>query len=266
MRNFIQIVESTQPDHEAMFLGGSCGSLALALHRATGWPARASQNHVWVVNPLGNAVDIRGVHEGPDAHLTASDGTSSPYAISDDDADFAYEEAKALVADNPAHFGIGLFESSDASVTPLLILVHPGSACGSANFNIGKNKARLKRFQLTQDLTQWSGDILVVDGELSDELGRYPEYKQAIEGALNRAEKGQRIFACAMNTPGWPNLVAKAIKVLATPDTSISITGAWLHNTDEEGCVNMVEKTMKALGYTPTILESAVDIDGDEIG
>lgn len=107
MRQFINIVESVTEDMEATFLGGSCGSLALALHNATGWPARASQNHVWVVNNEGNAVDIRGVHEGPDAHLPGDEGMAAqPYQLSEYDRDFAYEEARAIVADNPEHFGI----------------------------------------------------------------------------------------------------------------------------------------------------------------
>lgn len=101
------IVETISEDAEATFLGGSCGSLALAIHNVTGWPARASQNHVWVVNPEGNAVDVRGVHEGPDAHLPGDEGMEThPYKLSDRDRDFAYDEAREIVANNPEYFGI----------------------------------------------------------------------------------------------------------------------------------------------------------------
>lgn len=102
-----KIVEAISEEAEATFLGGSCGSLALAIHNVTGWPARASQNHVWVVNPNGNAVDIRGVHEGPDAHLPGDEGMEAhPYKLSDRDRDFAYDEAREIVANNPEYFGI----------------------------------------------------------------------------------------------------------------------------------------------------------------
>jgi hypothetical protein len=45
------------------FTCGYCHCFALALHQKTGWPIYCDDNHYWVVNPEGNAVDIAGVHE-----------------------------------------------------------------------------------------------------------------------------------------------------------------------------------------------------------
>ncbi len=39
----------------------------------------------------------------------------------------------------------------------VLVVVHPGSACGSANFNIGQFEARSAREELADELTRWDG-------------------------------------------------------------------------------------------------------------
>lgn len=72
------------------------------------------------------------------------------------------------------------------AVHRVLVLVHPGSACGSANFNIGKFEARAARDALCSELDNWRGDVLVIDGELSDELEFYPSFDLAIRDCLQR--------------------------------------------------------------------------------
>jgi hypothetical protein len=152
---------------------------------------------------------------------------------------------------------------------PLLIVVHPGSACGSADFNIGQTLAQAAREALTRELEGWKGHILVVDGELSEELPDYRFYNRALESAIDDADdngfKARRIYACAMNTPNWPARVSKAVSKLPK-STRIGITGAWFHHMDNDGCVNHVHAVISQLGFARVdVLDSAVSIDdGDE--
>ena len=72
------------------------------------------------------------------------------------------------------------------SSNPILVLVHPGSACGSADMNLGKFEARAARAELAYELDYWHGTLLVIDGELSDELPWYPQLDRAITECLAR--------------------------------------------------------------------------------
>lgn len=165
-----------------------------------------------------------------------------------------------------------LFENETVQPTPLMIVVHPGSACGSANFNLGKYEGRAARDGLVHEISNWSGSVLVVDGELSDELPDYPELDSAIKQAIAKANAAKlgagRIYACAMNTPNWPPLVAKAAKILkATPDTPIKITGAWYSPgpMGGDGCVNAAWNALWDAGFRKLdVMDSAVEELDDE--
>ncbi len=154
--------------------------------------------------------------------------------------------------------------ATDLTISPLLIVVHPGSACGSADFNIGRDEAGGYRDLMVHDLRNWRGNVLVVDGNLSDELTRYPSLNSALEGCV-AANKGERIFACAEETPGWVAKVSKSIAHLPR-ETAIRFTGAWFHTQDNHGCINAVYSAAQSLGFMKLdILDSAVRIDaGDE--
>lgn len=166
---------------------------------------------------------------------------------------------------------MNLFEAQTEKT--LLIAVHPGSACGSADFNIGKFEARAYRDGIVSELNSWVGPVLIVDGELSDELPHYPVLNAAIDSALSRADASGfgsgRIYACAMNTPDWPQKVASAVsKLKVSRDTSIGLTGAWYSPNGGDGCVNHTHAALSEAGYTSIdILDSVVpepDEDPDE--
>lgn len=78
----------------------------------------------------------------------------------------------------------------------VLVVVHPGSCCGSATALLGSSLASACRKDLVQELDEWTGDLLVMDGFLSDELPDYPALDQAIKRALDRAPNALRVFAC----------------------------------------------------------------------
>lgn len=146
-----------------------------------------------------------------------------------------------------------------AGRAPLMVLVHPGSCCGSANFNLGKYFARAERDHLAHDLNRWNGAIIVADGELSDELPDYPELNSALLGALQRAAEAghaaKRISACAMNHPDWPKRILKAVKEAGyVAGETIALTGAWV---GQHGCVDASQAILTGAGFSTNVLDSA---------
>lgn len=130
----------------------------------------------------------------------------------------------------------------------VLVLVHPGSLCGSANSNLGRVEGRAVRDAVAAELRAWGGSVLVLDGFLSDELDDYPMLQSAINDAVERAPGfGARIEA------DDPEHAAKAVAFLqeigVSTDTPISLTGAWFDPADASGCVNATRDALVAAGY-----------------
>lgn len=151
-------------------------------------------------------------------------------------------------------------------VVPLLVLTHPGSACGSADSLLGRYGARASRDGLIIELNGWRGHILVADGELSDEISSYPTYSMALERALSQAARdklvAKRIFACDNQTPNWPSKVAKTVKALKLPpETPIVVSGAWHCPGEAYGCVNASASALKRAGFSQVRISDYAAID-----
>lgn len=149
---------------------------------------------------------------------------------------------------------------------PLLVLVHPGSACGSADFHHGRSYASAERSALADVLGGWQYDLLVVDSDLSDELVRYPTLTSAIDDALSRSSSsghGARLMAGDeqddYDATDWVSQVRD--HVLQLQPARIVVTGAWHHVDDDHGCVNAVYDVLKHEGFTVDIDDSALPID-----
>lgn len=141
-----------------------------------------------------------------------------------------------------------------------LILVHPGSLCGSANANLGKVEARAIRDEVVADLQAWRGNVLVLDGFLSDELDDYPALQSAINDAVARAPVfGERIEA---DDPEHAALALEFLRERGVPqDAPIALTGAWFDPTDASGCVNATCDALSAAGYTQlTVMDSCAEL------
>lgn len=143
----------------------------------------------------------------------------------------------------------------------LLILVHPGSLCGSADMNIGKFEARAGRDSICSELSAWQGSLLVLDGEFSDELPNYPQLDRAICGAVGAvvADDEFRVRLPADD----PEHADIAVAFLQSKDvalnTSIGVTGAWYSPENTHGCVNAVFDALQGAGYTSVrVNDSAV--------
>ena len=135
--------------------------------------------------------------------------------------------------------------------------------------NLGKYEANSARDFLASDIAKWQGGILVVDGELSDELPHYSQLNNAIVGCLSRAAANglvsQRIFACDNMTPNWPKVIQKTLLAFKLPtDTRIELTGAWYHEDDSAGCVNATYNAVRAMGYRADVRDSAVRFEDME--
>lgn len=146
----------------------------------------------------------------------------------------------------------------------LLVVVHPGSACGSASFNLGWKDAVFARTRLIRDISTWRGHVLVVDGYLSDELEDRPQLQRAIRTSLSRAcrdgHRHGRMKACDASDEQWPETIAKTVVGWKLPHgTVIGVTGAWYFDDGSGGCVNATIDVLQALKIGPVeVLDGAL--------
>lgn len=148
-----------------------------------------------------------------------------------------------------------------------LIVVHPGSMMGSANQAIGRDLAQSARTSLEGELQNWSGNIAVLDGFLSDELTC--PFGMSIGNALQRCRSkglyGIRTFGCDSEDPSIEQGVDALIQGLGLNQKStVCLSGAWYDPENNEGCVNAVQEHLRNRGIDATILDSALHIAPDE--
>ena len=155
----------------------------------------------------------------------------------------------------------------DATKAQILVIVHPGSACGSADMNLDLDAADQARGGLMEDIDFWKGGVVVIDGEFSDELERskYSDLGKSIVDALARARAAglisHREFGDDNVAPHQDTAVRKVIrKFKLSPETAeISLTGCWRHPDEENtGCVNGVRDDFRERGFRTEILGGAV--------
>lgn len=143
-----------------------------------------------------------------------------------------------------------------------LILVHPGSLCGSARSILGRLDANAARDEILFEVSQHQGDLVVIDGSLSDELSRGEN--ETIEASLARVEAdghlALRIWGCDSGEApyiGWKatglqgrhavfdgqeEAAAAIADILGSGE--ISVTGAWATQDGSTGCVCSVRDAL----------------------
>lgn len=140
----------------------------------------------------------------------------------------------------------------------IMIVVHPGSACGSADFNLGKD-APAMRGALAREISAWRDDIMIVDGVLSDELPHYALLDVAIVNASDRP--GRRLVrhrACDADGAAWPQSAAERFSAEWPGGPHlVMLTGAWAE-ADGSGCVNAVARAIS--GHAVTVSTNALSI------
>jgi hypothetical protein len=146
-----------------------------------------------------------------------------------------------------------------------LILVHPGSICGSARAQLGRAEADAARAEVLDRVASHEGPLFVIDGALSDELS--PRERDLITASVRRsAEAGRpaaRVWGCDSGErpfPGWAGsrtdggrLVFDGQEEAATdlapliPAGLTLVTGAWAGSNARDGCVNSVANAVRAV-------------------
>lgn len=151
---------------------------------------------------------------------------------------------------------------------PILLVVHPGSACGSADFNLGTGPARAARSNLTDELNDWAGGVVVLDGLLSDELASTPVLDAALANSLARAQvSGQLARRVWADDPAHLACVRRLVRELrcgGTANPRFVVTGAWYHEDDRQGCVGSVLDLLTGqLGCEAELGDGALVLPGD---
>ena len=146
-----------------------------------------------------------------------------------------------------------------------LVLVHPGSACGSATSNLGRQAANEARDGLCHELRNWTGGVIVLDGELSDELPGFPELRNQINAALQRAASAGQVSIRRMaDDPAQVDEIKKIINELGARTATYVVTGAWYQSTDGGGCVGSVIDALHESGCDADLSDYALDIDCED--
>ena len=146
----------------------------------------------------------------------------------------------------------------------VLVIVHPGSACGSADFNYGSQAtAENYRQVLMREWREWRGDVIIIDGALNEELAGYPQLKEALDDLLVRSSSaGAFAVRVSGDDPKQDRAITSVLRRWKRPKdtTQFLVTGAW-HYAGGEGCVGSVCHTIRALGYHGTISPAALTGD-----
>ena len=138
----------------------------------------------------------------------------------------------------------------------IMVLVHPGTACGTADYNLGDEAPGL-RDALAFEVMAWEHDLFVIDGEMSDELQHYAMLGLAVENALDaRNRRVVRHKACDFAHPEWTDGVGRRFdQVWPGGPHDVTITGAWAQE-DGRGCVDMMVDRLRdhAVVISSTVL------------
>jgi len=150
---------------------------------------------------------------------------------------------------------------------PVLFVVHPGSACGSADWSLGATDAAACRDRLAADIASWRGGIAVIDGNLSYELDlrRYRQLGEAISAALARAAARGSLSVRIVGDDGsagrrqdWAAGEVIRRHSLSPASHRAEVTGCWRGAGGNSGCVTHVARVLRQAGFRVRVRGSAV--------
>jgi hypothetical protein len=167
----------------------------------------------------------------------------------------------------------------------ILVVVHPGSVCGSADFNLGVDAGAKARQALIREIQGATGaGVIVIDGDLSDELAleKYAKLDSAIIRGLERASNQGLISTRVLgHDPDQVDRIREAVEGLSPADRAreFVVTGAWYYESDAgdadapwgEGCVGSVAAELERLGCKVQVSPHALrqgdvdDTDGSRV-
>lgn len=125
---------------------------------------------------------------------------------------------------------------------PLMVIVHPGSLCGSYHASPVFDEKNLTA--LLQEIQNWSGEFAVVHGELSDELEAFKDVGQAIaKVAQSGVARDYEAGATGSELRAVARKIAKDAQAAAR--SQVMVTGAW---GEADGCARTVFNELVRLG------------------
>jgi hypothetical protein len=142
----------------------------------------------------------------------------------------------------------------------ILVIVHPGSACGSANFHLGKYNAQAFRDGLVDEIEAWKGGVIVLSGELDDELAYswYGRLGPAIDDLLARAKaEGMPSARVKAHDPDQIRAIKRLLKTPKNQAPEYVVTGAWAYE-DGTGCVYSVIEAIQSLDFKADVSDTAL--------
>lgn len=100
-------------------------------------------------------------------------------------------------------------------------------------------------------LQNWNGDVLVLLGDLCDELDCYPQLQNAIDTAMTHsATEGGRGVAIDAPDPDHPEIALKQLKEWGVAaGAPLRLTGAWFDPTEASGCINSTREALRNAGF-----------------
>ncbi|MDF8362043.1 hypothetical protein [Achromobacter anxifer] len=119
------------------------------------------------------------------------------------------------------------------------------------------------RDAVTTTLQNWNGGLLVLHGDLCDELCWYPQLRKAIDNALTRSRAaGGLCEAVEAPDPDHPEIALKLLRAWgATTGAPLRLTGAWFDPTDASGCINSTCEALRLAGFVDVdILDCAAQL------
>lgn len=154
----------------------------------------------------------------------------------------------------------------------ILVVVHPGSALGSADMNLGGFDARAGRDALQWGFDHWEGGVVVIHGDFSDELPHYLRFQTALLGVLARARAAGLTSDEILGDDGGAvehNQEAAITRWVSDHQivpgaVTFRVTGAWYHPEDGSGCVGSVINRLRLLGHTAIVHDSVLEMEMDD--
>ena len=161
-----------------------------------------------------------------------------------------------------------------ASGSPVLVVVHPGSACGSADMTLGREDAARCRDVLEEAIASWRGGVAVIDGFLSDELDlpAYSALGDAVRDALARARSQGHVSLRIYGSDDedrdqmWAAAELARRDILRPEVHQVEVTGCWHDPQGRSGCVTSVWQVLEQLGFSARVAASAVQEPPDGTG
>lgn len=165
----------------------------------------------------------------------------------------------------------------DKKEKPVLVVVHPDSACGSLDFNLGaqdRTVGHRLRERLIEELNAWRGDLMVMRGAFTAELSAldYEDLGLALNQALERCRGLDEFMPDGLYGDEWSgdiddedwSFVDEAAQVFGrwSRDRPVVLTGIWWNDREDSGCVTAIKSRLEAMGFADIqVSDSAIHED-----